>query len=76
MMDPALRHWCECTFCQERADEITGLRAQLASAIAALEQAQDCIRGETPEDMTDEEAREDTISKIRAIILTDERGTP
>lgn len=35
----------------------------------ALEQALDCIRGETPEDMTHEEAREDTISKIRAVLL-------
>jgi hypothetical protein len=36
---------------------------------AALEQALDCIRGEAPEDMTHEEAREDTISKIRAVLL-------
>jgi hypothetical protein len=34
-----------------------------------LEQALDCIRGETPEDITHEEAREDTISKIRAVLL-------
>jgi hypothetical protein len=31
----------------------------------ALVQAQDCIRGETPEDVTDAEAREDTINKVR-----------
>ena len=31
----------------------------------ALEQAQDCIRGETPEDCTPEEARADTLVKIR-----------
>jgi hypothetical protein len=31
----------------------------------ALSQAQDCVRGETPEDIPDEEARADTISKIR-----------
>jgi hypothetical protein len=30
-----------------------------------LEQAQDCIKGETPEGVTDEAAREDTIGKIR-----------
>ena len=30
-----------------------------------LEQAQDCIRGETPEDCTPEEARDDTLQKIR-----------
>lgn len=30
-----------------------------------LEQAQDCIKGETPEDVSHEEAREDTVSKIR-----------
>jgi len=33
--------------------------------VAALEQALDCILDETPEDMTREEAREDTIRKIR-----------
>lgn len=31
----------------------------------ALSQAQDCVRGETPEDVSDAEARADTISKIR-----------
>lgn len=31
----------------------------------ALEQAQDCIKGETPEDVTHEEARIDTIDKVR-----------
>ena len=31
----------------------------------ALSQAQDCLRDEAPEDMTREEAREDTISKVR-----------
>jgi hypothetical protein len=31
----------------------------------ALEQAQDCINGETPEDMSVQDAKEDTISKIR-----------
>jgi hypothetical protein len=56
----------------EGADEIEKLRNQLVKAHAVLEQCQDCIRGETPEDMTDQEAREDTISKIREIILSDE----
>ena len=36
----------------------------------ALEQALDCIRGETPEDMTHEEAREHTISRIREVRLS------
>jgi hypothetical protein len=36
----------------------------------ALTQAQDCIRGETPEDMTDAEAREDTIDKVRDAMRT------
>ena len=31
----------------------------------ALEQAMDCIRGETPEDCTPDEAREDTLQKVR-----------
>ena len=51
--------------------EIERLRANLDRARMALEQAQDCIRGETPEDMTDEEARADTISKIRAALSDD-----
>jgi hypothetical protein len=39
--------------------------AMLAQIEQALEQAQDCIRGETPEDISDADAREDTISKVR-----------
>lgn len=34
-----------------------------------LEQAQDCIRGETPEDCTPDEARADTLEKIRDALL-------
>ena len=49
--------------------EIAALRARLAAAIEALEQAQDCIRDETPECGTREEARDDTLAKIRAVIL-------
>jgi hypothetical protein len=37
----------------------------LQSVYDALTQAQDCIIGETPEGISDEEAREDTISKVR-----------
>lgn len=48
-----------------------GKQAMLDRIEAALEQAQDCIRGETPEDISDEEAREDTISKIRAALFDD-----
>jgi hypothetical protein len=33
--------------------------------VRALEQAQACIRGETPEDCTPEEAREHTLDRIR-----------
>ena len=35
---------------------------------AALEQAQSCILNETPEDLTHEEARQDTLDKIRAAL--------
>ncbi len=35
---------------------------------AALEQAQNCIKGETPEDISDAEAREDTINKVRSAL--------
>lgn len=38
---------------------------ELQAVYDALAQAQDCIRGETPEDISDEEAREDTINKVR-----------
>lgn len=34
----------------------------------ALEQAYDCIKGETPEDCTDEEARDDTLEKIHVAL--------
>ncbi len=34
----------------------------------ALEQALDCIRGEQPEDCTPDEARENTIKKLRAAL--------
>ena len=49
--------------------EADALRARFAAAIDALEQAQDCIRDETPECGTWEEARDDTLAKIRAVIL-------
>ena len=48
------------------------LRNQLDKCHAVLEQCQDCIRGETPEYMTEEAAREDTISKIREVLLSDD----
>lgn len=51
--------------CLEANEKNKNLECVLKQAESALEQAQDCIRGETPEDMTHEEAREDTISKIR-----------
>ncbi len=44
------------------------LRARLAAAEAALEQAQSCILDETPEIGTHEEAREDTLEKIRRVL--------
>lgn len=43
---------------------------ELESVYAALSQAQDCIRGETPENISDEEAREDTINKVRDAMRT------
>lgn len=44
--------------------------SDLESVYNALCQAQDCIRGETPEDITDAEAREDTINKVRDAMRT------
>jgi hypothetical protein len=66
-----------CPWCQDgRHDaapdlnaEIATLRARLAAAHAALEQAQDCILGETPEDCSPEEAREDTLQKIHDALV-------
>jgi len=43
MMDPALRHWCECTLCQERADEIDRLRAIAIERMAWFKQAADNV---------------------------------
>jgi hypothetical protein len=43
-------------------------REAIIAISAALEQAQACIRGDTPEDCSDEEAREDTIQKIRGAL--------
>ena len=49
----------------DACSEIDQLRADLYRCHRALEQAQDCILGATPEDCTPEEARQDTIQKIR-----------
>ena len=57
--------------CVDAADEIERLRAKLDRARKALEQAQDCIRGETPEGISEEDARADTASKIRAVLSDD-----
>ena len=35
----------------------------------ALSQAQDCLLDETPEDCTDEEAKADTLMKIREALI-------
>lgn len=48
--------------------------AALDAIYDALVQAQACIRGETPEDITDQEAREDTINKVRDAMRTIEDG--
>jgi hypothetical protein len=45
----------------DAADEIERLDS-------ALEQAQSCILGDTPEDMTPEDARQDTLAKLRAAL--------
>ncbi|PDT71757.1 hypothetical protein CO683_00940 [Bradyrhizobium ottawaense] len=47
----------------------TILSERLANAVRVLEMCQDCICGESPEDMTHEEAKEYVISKIRAVIF-------
>ena len=47
---------------------LRGASARFARMQTALEQAQDCILGETPETGTPEEAREDTLQKIRAAL--------
>src|SRR6266702_5346289 len=49
----------------EREIAMHDLKEALTLSESALEQAQDCIRGETPEDMSREDADADTISKIR-----------
>lgn len=46
--------------------------ARLAEAVQILEMCQDCILGERPEDMTDEDARNFVISRIRNVIFADE----
>jgi hypothetical protein len=43
---------------------------QLARACEALEQAQQCIHGDTPEDCSVEIARADTLQKIRRVLLS------
>ncbi|WP_375413057.1 hypothetical protein [uncultured Bradyrhizobium sp.] len=45
------------------ASQVTA--CMLARIELALEQARDCIKGETPEDITPGEAEDDTFSKIR-----------
>lgn len=46
--------------------EINGMVAQDRRLRDALEQAQSCLMGETPEDgMSHEDARDDTLEKIR-----------
>lgn len=47
--------------------------AIVRALVAACEQALDCIRGETPEDCTHEEARDHTIEKLRAAIALAEK---
>ena len=49
----------------DACSEIDRLRAELHQCRRALEQAHECILGATPEDCTPEEARVDTIQKIR-----------
>jgi hypothetical protein len=43
---------------------------QLELIYNALSQAQDCIRDEPPEGMTYQEARQDTVDKIREAMRT------
>ncbi len=49
-------------------------KEDLNSVYAALCQAQDCINGETPEDITVAEAKEETISKLREAMRTVENA--
>jgi hypothetical protein len=37
-------------------------------AVALLEQAEQCLRDETPEDCSREEARAETLARIRAVV--------
>lgn len=55
----------------KQADRAESAEGRLAEAVNVLEMCQECIRDETPEDMTHEEAKEYVISKIRAVILAD-----
>jgi hypothetical protein len=44
------------------------LAASYLSLHRLLEQCQACILGETPEDMTPDEARQDTLEKVRTVL--------
>lgn len=52
----------------DACSEIDQLRGELYLCHRALEQAQDCILGATPEGCTPEDARQDTIQKIRGAL--------
>lgn len=53
---------------------VTATLRAVPALVAALEQAQDCILDETPEECTREEAREDTVQKIRAALAAVRTG--
>lgn len=64
-------HW----FTKGRSGQLSHARMWIDRGLASvteiegvLEQAQDCINGETPEDCTVEEAKADTVQKIRTVL--------
>ena len=62
MTEPA---WHRLRRAIEALDVIERQGARVRVLTAALEQAQACILGETPDDCTPEQARQDMLDKIR-----------
>jgi DNA-binding FrmR family transcriptional regulator len=54
--------------CRWTDDAQACMRRQLHAMREALEQAQSCILGETPEYGSHEEARQDTLEKVRSVL--------
>jgi hypothetical protein len=55
-------------------ERIALLESQVEGLTRLLEMAQECIRGETPEDMSHEDARQYVLEKIRTAITSTDRS--